>query len=85
MTTTLRMTAPKRVPMDSMRKTALVAGVFYLIPFISIPRPREACRDTFSAKVPAAAGGLAGISLRQRVSRCVTGDQLLPVSGSLGR
>jgi hypothetical protein len=27
----------KRVPMDSMRKTALVAGVFYLITFISIP------------------------------------------------
>ena len=29
--------AAKRVPMDSMRKTALVAGVFYLITFISIP------------------------------------------------
>ena len=43
MTTTLRMTAPKRVRMDSMRKTALVAGVFYLITFISMPRPREAC------------------------------------------
>ncbi len=26
-----------RVPMDSMRKTALVAGIFYLITFISIP------------------------------------------------
>jgi hypothetical protein len=37
MTTTLRSTATKRVPMDSMRKTALVAGVFYLITFISIP------------------------------------------------
>ncbi len=37
MTTTERITAPKRVPMDSMRKTALVAGVFYLISFISIP------------------------------------------------
>ncbi|MCW2907131.1 MAG: hypothetical protein JWL68_1920 [Actinomycetia bacterium] len=37
MTTTMRVTAPKRVPMDSMRKTALVAGVFYLITFISIP------------------------------------------------
>ncbi|MDX6334344.1 MAG: hypothetical protein QOG05_1684 [Streptosporangiaceae bacterium] len=37
MTTTMRVTATKRVPMDSMRKTALVAGVFYLITFISIP------------------------------------------------
>ena len=37
MTTTMRITATKRAPMDSMRKTALVAGVFYLITFISIP------------------------------------------------
>jgi hypothetical protein len=29
--------AAKRIPMDSTRKTALVAGVFYLITFISIP------------------------------------------------
>jgi len=29
--------AAKRVPMDSLRKTALVAGIFYLITFISIP------------------------------------------------
>jgi hypothetical protein len=29
--------AAKRIPMDSMRKTALVAGIFYLITFISIP------------------------------------------------
>jgi hypothetical protein len=29
--------APKRIPMTSLRKTALVAGVFYLITFISIP------------------------------------------------
>jgi len=36
MTTTDR-TATKRVPMDSTRKTALVAGVFYLISFVSIP------------------------------------------------
>jgi hypothetical protein len=36
MTTTMR-TATKRVPMDSTRKTALVAGIFYLITFISIP------------------------------------------------
>jgi hypothetical protein len=37
MTTTMRVTATKTVPMDSTRKTALVAGVFYLITFISIP------------------------------------------------
>ena len=30
-------TAPKRVPMGSLRKTALIAGVIYLITFISIP------------------------------------------------
>ena len=29
--------ATKRVPMDSLRKTALVAGVLYLITFVSIP------------------------------------------------
>ena len=27
----------KRAPMTSLRKTALVAGIFYLITFISIP------------------------------------------------
>lgn len=37
MTATMRTTATETVPMDSMRKTALVAGVFYLITFISIP------------------------------------------------
>ena len=37
MTTTVRTTAAKRVPMTSLRKTALVAGAFYLITFISIP------------------------------------------------
>jgi Domain of unknown function (DUF4386) len=37
MTTVMRITATKRVPMDSLRKTALVAGIFYLITFISIP------------------------------------------------
>src|ERR1700726_2899493 len=31
------MTTTTRVPADSMRKTALVAGIFYLITFISIP------------------------------------------------
>jgi hypothetical protein len=30
-------TPAKRIPMSSTRKTALVAGVFYLITFISIP------------------------------------------------
>src|SRR6266571_1853654 len=29
--------ATKRVPMDSLRKTALVAGVLYLLTFVSIP------------------------------------------------
>src|SRR6187551_123663 len=29
--------AMNRAPMDSLRKTALVAGIFYLITFISIP------------------------------------------------
>jgi Domain of unknown function (DUF4386) len=41
MTTTMRTTATKPpakgIPMTSLRKTALVAGVFYLITFISIP------------------------------------------------
>ena len=37
MTTTMRIPATKRVPMDPTRKTALVAGIFYLITFISIP------------------------------------------------
>jgi hypothetical protein len=39
MTTTLPTTAKKQVPMDSTRKTALVAGGLYLITFIAgIPR-----------------------------------------------
>src|SRR6201986_10370 len=37
MTATVHITAAPRVSMDSQRKTALVAGVFYLITFISIP------------------------------------------------
>src|SRR5271154_1364026 len=37
MATTVRTTAANRIPMTSLRKTALVAGVFYLITFISIP------------------------------------------------
>lgn len=42
MTITARTTAPKqsptkRVPMDSQRKTALAAGVLYILTFISIP------------------------------------------------
>jgi hypothetical protein len=35
MTTTVRTTHTKRAPMDPMRKTALVAGVLYLITFLS--------------------------------------------------
>jgi hypothetical protein len=42
MTTTIPTTAPKapprkRVPMDTLRKTSLAAGVFYLLSFVSIP------------------------------------------------
>src|ERR1700748_1255488 len=37
MTTTMHATATKPVGMTSLRKTALVAGIFYLITFISIP------------------------------------------------
>ena len=37
MSTTVRTTATKRVPMDSTRKTALVAGIFYVMTFVSIP------------------------------------------------
>src|SRR4051794_37985309 len=37
MAVTVQPTATNRVPMDSLRKTALVAGVLYLITFISIP------------------------------------------------
>ena len=38
MTNAARTTPTNRLPMDSMRKTALVAGVLYLMTFISIPR-----------------------------------------------
>src|SRR5947209_14084218 len=37
MTINDRTTATKRVPMDSLRKTAFVAGVLYLLTFVSIP------------------------------------------------
>jgi len=37
MTINDRTTATKRVPMDSLRKTSLVAGAFYLLTFVSIP------------------------------------------------
>src|ERR1700677_2074339 len=37
MTSTMHSTAAKKVPMTSLRKTALVAGIFYLITFVSIP------------------------------------------------
>ena len=37
MNNAVQASATKRRPMDSMRKTALVAGLFYLITFISIP------------------------------------------------
>ena len=37
MTVTAPTTATKRVPMDSLRKTALAAGILYLATFVSIP------------------------------------------------
>ena len=37
MTTTVRTQAPQRASMSSTRRTALVAGVFYLITYVSIP------------------------------------------------
>src|SRR6266567_3404706 len=37
MANNVRMARTTRVPMDSTRKTSLVAGIFYLITFISIP------------------------------------------------
>src|SRR5436305_1823930 len=37
MNTNRQTTATKRVPMDSLRKTALVAGVLYLLTFVSVP------------------------------------------------
>jgi hypothetical protein len=37
MTTAVQTTATKRVPMTSLRKTALVAGALYLLTFVSIP------------------------------------------------
>jgi hypothetical protein len=37
MTATIQTTEAKRAPMSSLRKTALVAGMFYLITFVSIP------------------------------------------------
>src|SRR6202046_2432087 len=57
--------AAKRIPMTSTRKTALVAGVFYLITFISIPtlalyRPVKNHRDwilTSGAHTGVLAGG----------------------------
>ncbi len=38
MTTAVRTTPTQRAPMDSLRKTALVAGALYLLTFSSIPR-----------------------------------------------
>jgi len=39
-----RTTATKQVPMSPLRKTALIAGVLYLLTFVSIPhwRPQYA-------------------------------------------
>ena len=51
---TMKTAAPKRVPMSSLRKTSLTAGVFYLITFVSIPTlflysPVQKGRTTSSA------------------------------------
>jgi len=37
MSTTVRSTATQRVPTDSTRKTSFVAGIFYVLTFVSIP------------------------------------------------
>ncbi len=37
MSTTVNTAATRRVPMDSLRKTSLAAGVLYLVTFVSIP------------------------------------------------
>src|SRR6185312_16877430 len=37
MTTAIQTTATQRVPMTAQRKTALAAGVLYLLTFVSIP------------------------------------------------
>ena len=37
MASTIRTTAPKRVPMDAMRKIALAGGLLYLITYLAIP------------------------------------------------
>jgi hypothetical protein len=39
MTTAVRTTATTRLPLGAMRKTALVAGILYLLTFVSIPAP----------------------------------------------
>ncbi len=54
MTATIQTSHTKRVPMNSLRKTALFAGVLYVITFISIPTlflygPVRAIRTTSSA------------------------------------
>ena len=57
MATTVRTTAADRIPMTPLRKTALVAGVFYSITFISIPTlaldgPRRTAGAGSSAPAP---------------------------------
>ena len=52
MTTTMRITATKRVPMDSMRKTALVAGVFYLITSSQGFKPSPVTAEMTAASTP---------------------------------
>jgi hypothetical protein len=50
MTITDRTTATKRLPMDPTRKTALVAGIFYVITFVSIPTVAPGLYNTVKGK-----------------------------------
>src|SRR5947207_12398776 len=63
MTTAVRTTATTRVPMDAMRKTALVAGVLYLLTFVSIPTLALYSRVLHHPDYIVRAGGDTGVRL----------------------
>src|SRR5438552_9747876 len=63
MTTAVRTTATTRVPMDSMRKTALVAGVLYLLTFVSIPILVLYSHVLHNADYIVSAGSVTGVRL----------------------
>jgi hypothetical protein len=50
MSNTAQTTATKRLPVDSTRKTALVAGIFYVITFVSIPTVAPGLYNTVKGK-----------------------------------